>query len=253
MFTEYFHSVSVKNYEAIDISEKSVHELSRKYNKYKFTNADISKLEHYNKKYDFIFAADVLLHVTNENNYKATISNISKSLKDHGTCILMDPISVLNTKSESDHVVIRDKNYIENILKNNDLELVQMLPVAFFMNYPFDKELLGNNGETAINLFNLISHIFSNVGLSDKEKEMLCNYLINKERQLLIDKNFGLSEKLIIVKKKSNKDKNNLVRINDIWNKTELVKEEELILKEKNNSISNYLDNLKNLISKFYN
>lgn len=253
MFTEYFHSATVKDYEAIDISEKSVYELSKKYKKYKFTNGDISKLEYYNKKYDFIFAADVLLHITNENNYKATISNISKSLKDHGTCILMDPISVLNTKSESPHVVIRDKNYIEDILKNNDLELVQMLPVAFFMNYPFDKELLGNNGEAAINLFNLISHIFSKAGLSDKEKEMLCKYLINKERQLLIDKNFGLSEKLIIVKKKSNKDKNNLVSINDIWNETELVKEEQLILKEENNSISNYLDNLKNLISKFYN
>lgn len=252
IFTEYFKSVGIKNYEAIDIAEKSVDELSRKYSKYKFINGDISKLDYYNKKYDLVFAADVLLHITIEENYKDTMLNISKSLKEHGICILLDPISVLNTKSESAHVVIRDKNYIEDILKDNDLELVQMIPVAFFMNYPFDKKLLGNNEETVLNLFKLISYIFSNNGLSDKEKELLGKYLLNKERQILFDKNFGLSEKLIIIKKKANKDKYNLVNINNIWSKSELVKEEQLILKKENISIEKYLNDLNNLISELY-
>lgn len=252
VFTQYFYDANVRDYEAIDISEISVNELTKKYKEYKFINGDISKSEYYNKKYDLIFGADVLLHITNEDNFKAVISNISEFLKDDGVCILLDAISILNTKSQSEHAVIRDKNYIENILKDNDLELIQMLPVAFFMNYPFDKKLLGNNEETVSNLFSRISYIFGSSEISDKEKELLGDYLLNKERQILIDKGFGLSEKLVIIKKKTNKSKYDLIDINSIWNKSQLVKEEEWILKENSIFAKSYINDLNSLINKLY-
>lgn len=251
IFTRYFNGIEINDYKAIDISKKSIDELSKQYKEYKFINGDISKSEYYDKKYHLIFAADVLLHVTNENNYKATILNISKSLNDDGICILLDPISILNTKSESEHVIIRDIEYVKSILEDNNLELVQMLPVAFFMNYPFDKKLLGDNEETVLNLFQQISYAFSSNELSDEEKDLLGRYLLNKERQILNDKNFGLSEKLLIIKKHANKHKYDMVKINDIWDKNELLREEKSILKADN--ISNgYINDFNNLISELY-
>lgn len=98
IFTDYYRKQEVEDYTAIDISEKSVKELSRSYEDYKFINGDISDNKYYSNKYDLIFAADVLLHITNENNYKSTIKNIATSLNDDGICILLDPISVINTK-----------------------------------------------------------------------------------------------------------------------------------------------------------
>ncbi|TWH45232.1 glycosyltransferase [Sporomusa sp. KB1] len=250
IFTKYFYDLKVISYKAIDIAEKSINELSGKYRKFKFINGDISQADYYNEQYDLIFAADVLLHITNEENYKATIANISKSLKDDGTCILLDPISVLNTKSESPHVIFRDKNYVDNILKANGLELVQIIPVAFFMNYPFDKQLIDKNQDTVISIFNAISYIFSNNELHDKEKKLLCKYLINKERQLLIDKEFGLSEKLLVIRKKVNMKQYKLAKLSDIWGKDELIKEELSILQEKCIFNSRCVNDLKELINK---
>lgn len=220
IFTDYFHNKSVKEYYAIDIVEKAVCELSNKYKNYHFKQGDISDGHNYEEKYDLIFAAAVLLHITNEDNYKKTIINISKHLKDNGICILLEPISVINTKSEAPHVIIRDKEYVKKVLEDNNLELIEMLPVAYFMNYPFDRGVIGSKGSYALEAFNLIRYVFSNNIFSNDEKQLIGEYLLYKEKQLLYQSNFGLSEKLLIIQKKE-KEQNtsfNLKEILDIDN-----------------------------------
>ncbi|NFB31227.1 methyltransferase domain-containing protein [Clostridium botulinum] len=231
IFTDYYRKQEVEDYTAIDISEKSVKELSRSYEDYKFINGDISDNKYYSNKYDLIFAADVLLHITNENNYKSTIKNIATSLNDDGICILLDPISVINTKSSSEHVIIRDKNYVNKILNENGLEMLQIIPVSFFMNYPLDKKLLFNKEDLVLHLFNLISCVFSQEKLTEEHKNLLAQYILNNDRRLLMEKNFGLSEKLMVIKKK--KDKNNFSKIDitELWNDEQLRKEEKNLLK----------------------
>jgi 2-polyprenyl-3-methyl-5-hydroxy-6-metoxy-1,4-benzoquinol methylase/glycosyltransferase involved in cell wall biosynthesis len=202
IFTEYFHNKGVKEYHAIDIAEKSVVELSRKYKDYHFKQGDVSDSYNYEGTYDLIFAADVLLHITDEDNYEKTIKNISEHLEENGICILLDPVSVIHTKSKSPHVVIRDKEQIKKVLENNRLELIEMLPTAYFMNYPFDSEAVGRKGSLAVAIFNLIGQIFSDNSISHDEKRLMGEYLSYKDKQLLYQNNFGLSEKLLIVQKK---------------------------------------------------
>ncbi|AVQ44394.1 glycosyltransferase [Clostridium botulinum] len=251
VFTDYYRKKEVEDYTAIDISEKSVKELSRSYENYKFINGDISDNKYYNNKYDLIFAADVLLHITNENNYKSTIRNIATSLNDDGVCILLDPISVINTKSSSEHVVIRDKNYVDKILNENELEILEIIPIFFFMNYPLDKKLLFNKEDIVLHLFNLISYVFSQEKLTKEHKDLLAQYILNNERRLLVKKNFGLSEKLMIIRKKKHKNNFKKVNVNELWNSNELLKERESLLQKlsKNNIINKeYFCNIDRLI-----
>lgn len=202
IFTQYFHEKGVKEYFAIDIVEKAVVELSSKYEGFHFKQGDISDCLIFEGKYQLIFAADVLLHITNEENYKKAIANISGHLDDNGICVLLDPISVMNAKSGSPHVVIRSKEYVEEILGDNELELIDILPVANFMNYPFDRDALGTRGNSALLAFNLIRSLFSNTSISNGEKQLIGEYLLYREKQLLCSTSSGLSEKLLIVQKK---------------------------------------------------
>jgi hypothetical protein len=74
------------------------------------------------------------------------------------------------------------------------------------MNYPFDSELLGDKGNTALAVFNLIGEIFSDSSRSKNDKQMIGEYLLYKEKQLLYSKGFGLSEKLLIISRRGRKD-----------------------------------------------
>ncbi len=207
IFTEYFRDKGVEEYYAIDIVEKAVMELSSTYENYHFKLGDISDHNIYEGNYDLIFAADVLLHITNEELYKSAITNISEHLEADGICILIDPVSAMDVKSGSPHVVIRNKEYVSNILYDNELELVDILPVANFMNYPFDRGVLGDKGNFALEAFNLISSLFSNKSISNGEKQLLGEYLLYREKQLLCRNTPGLSEKLLVIQKKGSERK----------------------------------------------
>ena len=201
IFTQFFNSNKVDVYEAVDISEKSVTELSKAYPQYSFKNGDISDPQYYSGKYNLILAVDVLLHLTDETRYKKVLENISTHLDTNGFCLIYDPISVLQVKSKSPHMVIRARGYVEKILEEFGLELVEMLPVSYFMNYPFDKELAGKSGEAAIQLFSTLPGIFKDSELSDHDKKIIGEYLVLKDRQLTCNRNTGLTEKLLIIKK----------------------------------------------------
>lgn len=207
IFTEYFHDKGIKEYFAVDIVEKAITELCNKYENYHFTLGDICDSSVYEGRYDLIFAADVLLHITNEESYKTAIANISEHLEENGICIMIDPISVMNVKSGSPHVVIRNREYINKVLDDNGLVMTDMLPTANFMNYPFDMEVLGAGGSFALEAFNLISSCFSNKSISNGEKLMFGEYLLYREKQLLYRWDRGLSEKMILVQKKGSERK----------------------------------------------
>ena len=218
MFTDYFYKNNIKNYVAIDISEKSKEELSKKYKGFNFILGDISEEKNYpNSKFSLIFAADVLLHLTDEKRYMDLIRILSNSLADDGVIIIFDPITTINSKSQSPHLVIRDVKYIKDILKHNELELVEMIPSTFFMNYPFDSNILEERSIVVEDMFNLIQAVFSSVYISDVVKEKLGEWISLRDKECLARNKFGLSQKVLVIKKKSNEINNNL-KINDIWN-----------------------------------
>lgn len=228
IFTEYFNDNGVIKYSAIDIAKKSVCDLSKKYANFHFKQGDIADERNYDGQYDLILAADVLLHVTDEENYQKTINNISTHLKPHGICLLLDPVSIVHTKSSSPHVVIRDLDDVKKVLKSYQLELVTMLPISYFMNYPFDRSADEYKGPLALELFNLIHQLYIHPEISEIDKQLIGNYLLNWERKILYQENFGLSEKLLIVQKQGLKQTtdfnlHSLLNINSIKENIQLL------------------------------
>jgi len=217
LFTDYFYKQKA-SYKAIDISERSVKELKGRYKNYSFTLGDLSNPELFeSNKYDLVFAADVLLHLTNEEKYTLAINNIARSLKETGYAIVFDPITVVNVSSPSPHVVIRDIEYIKKVCTENGLEVVDMLPCSFFMNFPFDKELFSDN-EKVSNIFSTIQKYFGSAENCDSDKEIVAKCLTVFEKLCLIDFNFGLSEKVVILKKITNEyEVKAKLSINKVW------------------------------------
>ncbi|MDU5111504.1 MAG: methyltransferase domain-containing protein [Clostridium sp.] len=246
MFTEYFYKKNI-NYTGIDISERAISELTKKYKGFKFILGDISEKSNYGEcKYDFIFTADVLLHLTNENKYKELISILSQSLSDEGYIMIFDSISTTKAESKSKHLVIRDINYIKLLLDENDLELVEMLPVTFFMNYPYDKILLNKGAELAEKIFFKVQEIFSDNSIDDKDKEKIGEFLYLLDKKALLENLPGLSQKVVLIKKKSNnKNINEKIDVNYIWNHTNIDKRyKEIVdfIEEEGQCVKKYLE-----------
>ncbi len=202
IFTEYFKDKGVRDYSAIDIVEKAVLEMSKKYPDYRFIQGDITEDIYYSGEYDLIFASSVLLHLTNEGSYEKTLNNLSKHLADGGVIILIDPVTVIEAKSASPHVVIRDISYINKALDQTELQLCTMLPISFYMNYPFDYELLPTEGKSALAAFQTVSQLFKLKEFSEDDKKLMGRHIFNRERKLLHDSGIGLSEKLLVIQKK---------------------------------------------------
>ncbi len=218
VFTDYFNQKGPGSYMGIDISEKAVEELKKKYSKFKFIEGDISENNLYNEnQYDLIFAADVLLHLVDERKYKSVIGSISHALRDNGIFIMFDPITVLDIKSISPHVVIRDIKYINDILSLYGLGIAGFLPSAFFMNHPFDCNLLGAKSDFAEVTFSTIQTIFGDEKITNAAKHKLAEWLTAVEKQCLIVNGFGLSQKMIIIKKNSNPISLANISIKNIW------------------------------------
>ncbi|WP_429086078.1 class I SAM-dependent methyltransferase [Brassicibacter mesophilus] len=237
IFTRYFQMHDANNYTGIDIAEKSVVELKKQYEKYSFIKGDICDEAYYKgNSYDLVFAADVLLHITDEEKYKSTIRNFTRCLKAEGFCILYDPISMINTKSESNHVTIRDFKYVKNTLADNGLELVQQIPVFFFMNNPFDSKLLKDNSPKVVELFSLIKSIFKSKELSDEAKKLFGEYIFIREKQLLCQKKLGVSEKLLIIKKNSNSIYVPQINMSEIWDINKMQEEVNIIMNKIDNN-----------------
>lgn len=246
MFSDYFQKNGVDKYFAIDISQKSVEFLSQKYSNFKFIQGDISENENYPKdeKYDLVFGADVLLHLTNENKFKSALKNMSKMLNSNGYMLIFDAISKKCVKNTSSHVKIREIKYLRRLADENGMEVIANIPIFFFMSNPFDIDMINleDEGAKVINIFNLIQNLFneSSINIKDEYKKVLLEYLYYLDKLYLNNYKYGLSEKLIIMKQKNNKANINL-SINDIWKKNDI---------EKN--INNIVKKIEN-IKEFYN
>lgn len=156
MFTKEFYQHGCNNYVGIDISTKSVDTLREQYKEYRFHCGDISDSANYPSdiKFDLIFGADVLLHITNERKYKQTIQNLSNRLTSDGIVLLFDSITLTDAKSGTSHVVIRSLDYIQEIFNEAGLSVGGYIPTNFYMNYPFDKKLLDQKMDLADAVFN---------------------------------------------------------------------------------------------------
>ena len=90
---------------------------------------------------------------------------------------------------------------MRTILEDCGLQLHAAIPLFFFMDYPFDRKLLKTQSDKANQLFSYISSLFADTSLPDAEKQLIGNYLIEREKLLILAKGYGLSEKMLIIHK----------------------------------------------------
>lgn len=235
-FTDYFLKAEPQYYCGIDISKNVVALLSKKHKKAKFISGDISENISFQKgkTFDLIFASDVLLHLTEDEKFKEAIHNITLSLEAEGFYVGIEPISMTNFKTNSPHNRIIEYNELIRILESENLSLLAMIPVTFFMDYPFDSGIMKEEGKEASELFDQIYNYYLNSTDSNVEKEKVAQSIYNLDKLCLLKYGVGLSNKVILLQKKINDNVNNKwsFELSNIW------KAENLELKHPNDKIS---------------
>ena len=91
-----------------------------------FDDLLIKKLTKSHPKFDLIFSANTITHIS---KYNSVFSNISKILDDKGTVIIEEP-SLLETMRKNsydqfynEHIYVFSAIALQNILKKNNLEI----------------------------------------------------------------------------------------------------------------------------------
>lgn len=254
VFTDFFKKEGVGTYLGIDISEKATKFLAEKYKDFLFVNDDISNYDHPLHSFDLIFAADVLLHITDEKKYVKALKNLCSQLDDNGYMIFFDQISLKPEISSVPHVVIRDIDYIKKLLDREGFEVVDVLPTTFFMNSPFDKSTL-MNFEKVRDIFSLLLYCFKNNLLDAQKQHLFGEYLFFTDKLCLNKFKIGPSQKAIIIRKRGNTN-NIKLDIEAIWDKDYC---EEKIREIKNSKefgellVSNKINEVINLINQILN
>ena len=127
----------------IDIAGISVSKLKTRYPQFDFFEADIASPSLINclrlnqKKFDVVTAFDVLFHIVDDNKFEQAIKNISMLCSTNGFILITDifphkkPYTIHHQKSR----LLQD--YIR-ILLNNDIKIINRLPVHYLLNAPLD-------------------------------------------------------------------------------------------------------------------
>ncbi len=91
-----------------------------------FDDLLVKKLLKSHEKFDLIFSANTITHIS---NYNSVFANISKILQDHGTIIIEEPSLLETIKKNSydqfynEHIYVYSAIALQNILKKNNLEI----------------------------------------------------------------------------------------------------------------------------------
>lgn len=137
-YVDYWKKKGAKSITGIDITEKSVSTLTTKYPEYDFIKADISSEELILKgTFDIITAFDVLFHIIDEDKFEQAISNIRR-LSHHQTKVLITDSFLKSPHPARFHENYRTLKRYQGVLKEEGIEMVELVPVFYFMSTPID-------------------------------------------------------------------------------------------------------------------
>ena len=134
----YWTNKGAKNVTGLDLTQKSVNELSERFFQYRFVKGDIggSRLQ-INEKFDLITAFDVLFHIVDEDRFNNAIRNISILAKT-GSIILISDNFVRRSRPTDFNQAHRTYEQYERVLSDNKIEILELKPIFYLMNGPID-------------------------------------------------------------------------------------------------------------------
>ena len=160
-----------------------------------FDNLLIKKLIKNHKKFDVIFSANTITHIS---NFNSVFNNVSRILSDNGTFIVEEPSLLETIKKNSydqfynEHIYVFSSIALQNILKKNNLEI-------------YDVE-------------NIKVHGGSNRYYIKKLKNKKIKISQRLKKNLILEKKFGL-HKFYCYKNFSEKVKNSKTKLIELFKK----------------------------------
>ena len=136
-FIDFYSNFGQKSITGIDITRQSVKNLEEKYPNYVFECHDIG-LDNItlSDKYNIINVFDVLYHITDPKKFEIAIDNIGK-LSQKGAYIFITDIFGKDDITPADHVYFRRLNIYEELLKKNNIDILDIQPMYHLMNKHF--------------------------------------------------------------------------------------------------------------------
>ena len=138
-YIEFWKKKGAKNLTGLDLTQKSVSELSRRFADYSFYKGDIGDRDlNLNKKFDMITAFDILFHIVDEERFSQAIHNVGNMAREGAIILISD--NFLRYDREKVFFGQNNRSYdryrIE--LDKNNIEIVRLKPIFYLMNGPID-------------------------------------------------------------------------------------------------------------------
>jgi len=128
----YFINRGIQSYTGIDVSPTVIEHLSEKYPDHEFINLDMGTEMNLRKKFDIINAYDVLYHITNEAKFEKVFSNFASLSKEGALCVISGYFDDCQ-KDAAPHVKHRSFERYQELLSNNGLKIIKVVPVFYFL------------------------------------------------------------------------------------------------------------------------
>ncbi|WP_076798216.1 class I SAM-dependent methyltransferase [Chloroflexus islandicus] len=136
-YTNYFAKQHVLEYLGLDITSISTKTLKQRYPLFYFVCADIANFAyfHIKERFDIVFAADVLFHITEDERFDAALHTMASCLKTGGCCIISD-IFPQRTVRSATHVHLRSFDTYHQILQKHQLQILHIEPIFTVLHPP---------------------------------------------------------------------------------------------------------------------
>ncbi|MCK5332361.1 class I SAM-dependent methyltransferase [Candidatus Parcubacteria bacterium] len=199
-YVNYWKKKKISEFIGIDITEKSVKELSSAYPEYKFIRADISSPDlPIKEKFDIITVFDVLFHVLDEDKFEQIIQNIKKISHEKSIILIMDSY-LKHSYQESFHVKLRTLSRYIEVLKKNEMKIKVIKPIFYFMSKPLNSKFLHSPRLLLWYLIASIIVLFDNSGKYGKVLNNLIGKLLYSIDKIILKYNInGPSTKLMVI------------------------------------------------------
>lgn len=136
-YINFWERLGVKHITGLDITRKSISELTVKYPQYTFIRRDISEELSIKHKFDIIIAFDVFFHIVEEHEFEKAISNI-KSISHTKTFILISDNFLKEYRPKAFHKNDRTMSRYKKVLVDNGFYITDIQPIFYFSNAPVD-------------------------------------------------------------------------------------------------------------------
>ena len=136
-FFSKFYLKNLAQVTGIDITETSVESLNKSMPDGKFITMDISaelpgNREYFEKQFEIVNVLNVIFHIVDENRFKKTLENLSICLTEGGYLFISDYFGDSDV-SPARHVKFRSLEKYK-ILHQNGIEVLEVIPIYYFMN-----------------------------------------------------------------------------------------------------------------------